>query len=80
MSSQQPFSPAISCCEIQHVHQLSDQLNKLYLSDEYSDITLVVQNSRFSAHKVILAARSEYFRALLYGGMRESSQSEVNQT
>lgn len=24
--------------------------------------------------KVILAARSEYFRALLYGGMKESSQ------
>jgi BTB/POZ domain len=27
--------------------------------------------------KVILAARSEYFRALLYGGMKESSQQEI---
>ena len=27
--------------------------------------------------QVVLAARSEYFRALLYGGMRESSQTEV---
>ena len=27
--------------------------------------------------QVILAARSEYFRALLFGGMRESSQEEV---
>merc|ERR1711893_490001 len=32
---------------------------------------------KIPAHKVVLAARSEYFRALLYGGMRESSQSEV---
>lgn len=28
-------------------------------------------------HKVILAARSEYFRALLYGGLSESGQNEV---
>jgi BTB/POZ domain-containing protein 9 len=75
MSSQQPFTPLPG--DVQHVHQLSDQLNKLYLSDEYSDVTLVVQANRFSAHKVILAARSEYFRALLYGGMRESAQAEV---
>lgn len=27
--------------------------------------------------QVILAARSEYFRALLYGGMKESNQSEI---
>ena len=27
--------------------------------------------------QVILAARSEYFRALLFGGMRESNQEEV---
>jgi BTB/POZ domain-containing protein 9 len=26
---------------------------------------------------VILAARSEYFRALLFGGMKESSQQEI---
>lgn len=32
---------------------------------------------RFPAHKIILAARSEYFRALLFGGMKESSQDEV---
>lgn len=30
--------------------------------------------------KVILAARSDYFRALLYGGMKESSQTEIHLT
>ena len=27
--------------------------------------------------QVILASRSEYFRALLFGGMRETNQQEV---
>jgi len=32
------------------------------MQDSYSDITLVVDGQRFVAHKVVLAARSEYFR------------------
>lgn len=33
-----------------------------------------MEGQRIPAHKVILAASSDYFRALLYGGMRESNQ------
>lgn len=47
------------------------------MSDDYSDVTLIVSGQRFNSHKVILAARSQYFRALLFGGMRESSQQEI---
>ncbi|KAL3875116.1 hypothetical protein ACJMK2_038050 [Sinanodonta woodiana] len=57
---------------IDHVTSLSDNLGELIENPEYSDITLVVENVPFSAQKVILAARSEYFRAMLYGGMKES--------
>jgi len=79
MSSHQPFSPPLPLVgEVEHINHLSDHLGKLYLNDEYSDILLVLDdNQKIPAHKVVLAARSEYFRALLYGGMRESSQSEV---
>lgn len=35
-------------------------------------------DNRFPAHKVILASRSDYFRALLYGGLKESQQSEIH--
>ena len=38
----------------------SEQLNKLYLSDEYSDITLVVESNRFSAHKVKYKYNAEH--------------------
>ena len=48
--------------EIQHVGFLSEHIGALYLNDEYSDVTLVVEGTKFQGHKVILAARSEYFR------------------
>lgn len=48
------------------------------MNSDYSDVTFVVQGSRFPAHRVLLAARSEYFRALLYGGLSESKQEEIS--
>lgn len=75
MSSHHHLSP--SSGEIEHINFLSEDIGALYLSDDYSDVTLVVAGQRFNGHKVILAARSQYFRALLYGGLKESSQQEI---
>jgi len=83
MSSQQPFSvvaggglgPLVG--EVDDIPQLSQHIGRLYVSEEYSDMVLIVEGQRVPVHKVILAARSEYFRALLFGGLRESSQEEV---
>lgn len=58
--------------------EFSQQMGQLCMSAEYSDVTFVVENTRISAHKIILAARSSYFRALLYGGLAESSQQEID--
>lgn len=63
--------------DIEHLNQLSDHLSSLCLSHEYSDVTFIVEGQKLYAHKVILAARSEYFRALLYGGLKESNQDEI---
>uniref|UniRef100_A0A8D8W9Q6 BTB/POZ domain-containing protein 9 n=1 Tax=Cacopsylla melanoneura TaxID=428564 RepID=A0A8D8W9Q6_9HEMI len=63
--------------EIEHVQFLSEMIGTLCLNDEFSDMVLVVQNEKIPVHKVILAARSEYFRALLYGGLSESTQNEI---
>jgi BTB/POZ domain-containing protein 9 len=57
---------------VEHVTLLSDNIGALFMQDSYSDLTLVVDGQQFPAHKVVLAARSEYFRALLFGGLRES--------
>jgi hypothetical protein len=63
--------------DVDHIPHLSSHIGALFLNDEYSDVTLVVDAQRFRAHRVILAARSDYFRALLYGGMKESTLSEI---
>lgn len=75
MSSHHRLSPSTG--EIEHMNSLSDDIGALYLSDDYSDVTLIVCGQRFNGHKVILAARSQYFRALLFGGLKESSQQEI---
>ncbi|XP_050981823.1 BTB/POZ domain-containing protein 9 [Labeo rohita] len=78
MSDSHPLRPISSASEIDHLHLLSEQLGALVPGEEYSDVTFVVEEKRFPAHRVILAARCQYFRALLYGGLRESrDQAEV---
>ncbi|XP_029448777.1 BTB/POZ domain-containing protein 9 isoform X2 [Rhinatrema bivittatum] len=72
MSNSHPLRPYTSVGEIDHVHILSENVGALINGEEYSDVTFVVEKRRFPAHRVILAARCHYFRALLYGGMRES--------
>ena len=47
-------------------------LGNLFNKPDYSDIELIVESEHFYGHRTILAARSAYFRALLYGGLRES--------
>ncbi|MFH4977444.1 hypothetical protein AB6A40_004153 [Gnathostoma spinigerum] len=63
--------------EVQHVLFLAENIGNLYLSDELSDVLLKIEKVTLPAHRVILAARSEYFRALLFNGMRESRDYEV---
>ncbi|KAI5611630.1 BTB/POZ domain-containing protein 9, partial [Silurus asotus] len=78
MSDSHPLRPLGSAAEVDHMHLLSEQLAALVPVEEYSDVTFLVEEKRFPAHRVILAARCQYFRALLYGGMRESQpQAEV---
>ncbi|XP_053988231.1 BTB/POZ domain-containing protein 9 [Hylaeus volcanicus] len=75
MSSHHRLNPPSG--DIEHIGYLSENIGALYLSDDYSDITLIVGGQRFNGHKIILAARSQYFRALLFGGLKESTQCEI---
>ncbi|CAG9860165.1 unnamed protein product [Phyllotreta striolata] len=70
-------SPSTRPGDIEHLTHLSEHLSALYLNQEHSDVTLIVEGQKLNAHKVILAARSDYFRALLYGGLKESTQNEI---
>jgi hypothetical protein len=48
--------------EIQHSAQLVEQISGLYLDEACSDLTLIAEDQRLPAHRVVLAARSTYFR------------------
>ncbi|EYC07263.1 hypothetical protein Y032_0071g557 [Ancylostoma ceylanicum] len=63
--------------EIDHTGFLSDNIGSLFLNTDFSDVVFVVDGEKFPAHKVLLAARSEYFRAMLYGGLKESDEGEI---
>lgn len=67
-----PIDTSESLGEINHTSALSVDFSHLFNQSDYSDIQLMVESEHFFAHRIILAARSEYFRALLYGGLRES--------
>jgi len=55
---------------------LVDDLRKLMNNPCFSDVTFVVEGQAIYANRAHLAARSEHFRALFYGGMRESGADE----
>lgn len=42
-----------------------------------SDLTFIVEGKKLFGHKIILAMRSPYFQALLYGGLSEAAQHEI---
>lgn len=64
--------------DICHRTRLCEQLEQLLVTGSFSDTVLLVDGHRFKVHRAILAARSEYFRALLFSGMKESHQTEIH--
>lgn len=52
-------------------------IGNLFNNTDYCDITLIVEGIEFRVHKIILAARSEYFRALLFSGMKETNCESI---
>ncbi|KAH8308584.1 hypothetical protein KR018_012416 [Drosophila ironensis] len=63
--------------EIDLGDRFSADMARLCMNDSYSDVEFLVEGQRLPAHRVVLAARSEYFRALLYGGMSETLQRQI---
>lgn len=63
--------------EIDLGDRFSVDIARLCMNDRYADVEFVVEEQRLPAHRAILAARSEYFRALLYGGMSETTQRQI---
>lgn len=50
-----------------HSQQLIARMNKLRKAEHLCDVTLKVEQSLFSAHRLVLAAASDYFAAMFIG-------------
>jgi RCC1 and BTB domain-containing protein len=56
---------------------LIDDFDTLVDQDTFSDVTFMVESRPIYAHRAILAARSEHFRAMFSSGMRESNSDTI---
>jgi hypothetical protein len=48
-------------------------MRKIINNPTFSDIIFIVENKPVHAHKAILSAQCEHFRAMFLSGMKESS-------
>uniref|UniRef100_A0A5S6QG65 BTB domain-containing protein n=1 Tax=Trichuris muris TaxID=70415 RepID=A0A5S6QG65_TRIMR len=53
------------------------RMQKFYEEQLFCDVCLVVEGRRINAHRLVLAAASDYFSALFTSSMRESGAHEV---
>uniref|UniRef100_A0A8C9PT00 BTB domain-containing protein n=1 Tax=Spermophilus dauricus TaxID=99837 RepID=A0A8C9PT00_SPEDA len=60
-----------------HSTSLLQGLATLRAQGQLLDVVLTINREVFHAHKVVLAACSDYFRAMFTGGMREASQDVI---
>jgi leucine-zipper-like transcriptional regulator 1 len=57
---------------------LVSDFRRLINSAELADVNFVVEGKIVHAHRAVLACRSEYFRVMLLGGMKESRMAEMD--
>uniref|UniRef100_A0A8R1DK59 BTB domain-containing protein n=1 Tax=Caenorhabditis japonica TaxID=281687 RepID=A0A8R1DK59_CAEJA len=64
--------------DVQHLKELSHCFEQLYMSSEHSDVTLLFDDgTKIASHRLILAVRSTFFRAMLFTGFQESKQKII---
>ena len=57
---------------------ITSSLNQLRNENILCDVTIAVTNRTFPAHKAVLVASSEYFRAMFTSGFQEATQNQVD--
>ncbi|XP_044590446.1 speckle-type POZ protein B-like [Cotesia glomerata] len=71
------YTSIVSKVPLEETHKVSDSIKELYATKLASDITLVVDNKKFLAHKALLMVRSPVFSAMFTSDMRETKENEV---
>lgn len=59
------MAPVVEVTDVGHSSSLLVQLNEQRLRGQFCDITLIAEDTKFKAHKNVLAASSPYFKEVL---------------
>ena len=62
----------------QHRQELIERLDALRRDERFCDVTVAVNGKEFKTHKVVLAAASPFFLALLESDMKESNEQLIS--
>lgn len=54
------------------MNDLSRDFEQMVNDDQFSDVQFLVESKKVHAHKAILCARSDYFRAMFSNQMKET--------
>jgi speckle-type POZ protein len=65
------------CPQPPQLTELSSNLRQLVNNDLFADVTFEVEDQQVHAHRAILSVRSEYFRAMFRGGLKESNSRQT---
>ena len=60
-----------------HLSRLSSGLNQLRQQASFCDVSIIVGDQRFPAHKAVLSSTSDYFQGMFSSQFQESTMSEV---
>lgn len=72
LSSPLPLLVSVSLPE-----EVQTAFANLWEEQKFNDVYFVISGQRIPAHKVVLAAQSQYFECMLFGNMREASMNEI---
>ena len=68
------------CVDETYQNQFMKSLQKLRQNDEYTDVTLQSGDVNIPCHRNVLAAASDYFKAMFQCGLKESTSNTVQLT
>ncbi|XP_072015490.1 kelch-like protein 15 [Amphiura filiformis] len=60
-----------------YTSKLASSLNQFRNQGTFCDVTIVIDDHQFRAHKAVLSSDSSYFRGMFTSGFQESGRSEV---
>lgn len=77
LTTEKPADGSMNFTIMKHPKEALDVMSTLRRLTKLCDVTLVVDEDKFLAHKIVLAAASPYFRAMFTGGMKEEGMTTI---